>query len=686
LFILTSIAVSSQTKILSVSPSELQKGVKEVHGPDIAMYDTAVQSRGQLIFMIQGTGASAMDYRIPDKVFTKMGYHLVSVDYMNNVISTVCLHSKDSACADDFRREIITGDAVSNLVNVDSSNSILNRFKNFLQYLIKVDPEGKWGNFFVNGRPRWKDIIVAGHSQGAGHAAYLGKMFDVSRVLIFSGPQDYLEGLKIPAPWLSMKSATPADRYYAFLNLKDPFNVNYQILNCEKLMGLDYSDTMMVSPRVLIDGHSHILVNDILTIRPHISTMFPMFRNVWAYMLGIKYHPKTVGYLHAEGKKIVNGNGKEVLLKGIGLGGWMVQEPYMLKLSGVAVNQQDIRDKITALIGKEKTNEFYNAWLKDGMQKSDVDSLKAWGFNSIRLPMHYDLFTLPVDKEPVSGKNTWLKKGSELTDSLLKWCTEDHIYLILDLHAAPGGQGHDLPIADRDSTKPSLWQSKADRYKTIALWKKLAERYKDAEWIGGYDLLNEPNWSFEHPSDKNDHGTKDTGNAPLRKLLINITKAIRSVDKNHLIFIEGNGWANNYNGIMPPWDNNMCVSFHKYWNKNDVASIQKYLDIRNEYHVPLWLGESGENNNEWYRDAIQLVESHDIGWSWWPLKKIGTNNPFEVKMPVGFENIIQYWKGKAPKPSAQNAFKALMQLAENYKTKNLIVYDHVLDALFGGKR
>lgn len=388
------------------------------------------------------------------------------------------------------------------------------------------------------------------------------------------------------------------------------------------------------------------------------------------------------GFLHADGKKMVDGNGKEVLLKGIGLGGWMLQESYMLKLSGVAVNQQDIRRKITVLIGKEKTKEFYNSWLKDGMQKSDVDSLKAWGFNSVRLPMHYDLFTLPVDEEPIPGKNTWLKKGFELTDSLLTWCTEDHIYLILDLHAAPGGQGHDLPIADRDSTKPSLWQSKADRNKTIALWRKLAERYKDAEWIGGYDLLNEPNWSFEHPLNKNDHGTKDTGNVPLRKLLIDITKSIRSVDKNHLIFIEGNGWANNYNGIMPPWDSNMCVSFHKYWNKNEVASIQKYLDIRNEYHVPLWLGESGENNDQWYRDAIHLMESQDIGWSWWPLKKIGTNCPFEVKMPPGFEKIIRFWKEEGPRPSSKDAFKALMQLAENCRTKNLIVHYDVLDALF----
>ena len=390
---------------------------------------------------------------------------------------------------------------------------------------------------------------------------------------------------------------------------------------------------------------------------------------------------KAQGFLRTDGKQIVNDNGA-VLLKGIGIGGWMLQEPYMLKLSGIAVNQQDIKAKIEKLIGKEKTNLFYDAWLKNGMQKSDVDSLKAWGFNSIRLPMHYDLFTLPVDKEPQKGKNTWLKKGFELTDNLLKWCKENKIYLILDLHAAPGGQGHDLPIADRDSTKPSLWQSKANREKTIALWKKLAERYKNEKWIGGYDLLNEPNWSFEHPGDKKNHGTNDTVNAPLRKLLIDITTAVRSADPNHIIFIEANGWANNYAGLMPPWDRNLVVSFHKYWNKNDIASIKKFMEIRDKYNVPLWLGESGENNNEWYREAIQLMESHDIGWCWWPLKKIGVNNPFEVKMPADYAALIEYWKGKAPKPSAEQAYKALMQLAENYKTKNLVVHYDVLEAMF----
>ncbi|HEY0354781.1 MAG TPA: cellulase family glycosylhydrolase, partial [Flavisolibacter sp.] len=106
------------------------------------------------------------------------------------------------------------------------------------------------------------------------------------------------------------------------------------------------------------------------------------------------------------------------------------------------------------------------------------------------------------------------------------------MYLILDLHAAPGGQGNDLAISDRDPSKPSLWQSEANQQKVIALWKKLAERYKDEEWIGAYDIINEPNWGFE--DEKDFRGTAENKNEPLKKLMVDITKAIREVDRNHI--------------------------------------------------------------------------------------------------------------------------------------------------------
>lgn len=376
------------------------------------------------------------------------------------------------------------------------------------------------------------------------------------------------------------------------------------------------------------------------------------------------------GFLKADGKAIVNKKGGNVLLKGIGLGGWMLQEPYMLQLSKVAGNQTEIKSKIADLIGETNCEKFYSSYLNNMITKRDIDSLKVWGFNSIRLPMHYNLFTLPVEKEPVAGQNTWLKTGFELTDKLLEWCREDKIFLILDLHATPGGQGNDRPIADVDTTKPHLWESEANQEKTIALWKKLAERYANEQWIGGYDLINETNYSME-------------GNVALKKIFLAITKGIRQVDKNHIIFIEGNKFANDHTGLTPPWDNNMAYSFHKYWNATTIETIQKFIDLREKFNVPLWMGESGENNNEWYKAAVNLFELNNIGWAWWTIKKIGSGSGImNIKKPKDYQKVIDYWAGKGPKPTPVEANSVFMELAENVKIENCKINYDVLKSLF----
>ena len=386
------------------------------------------------------------------------------------------------------------------------------------------------------------------------------------------------------------------------------------------------------------------------------------------------------GFLKAKGQKIVNQEGDNILLRGVGLGGWMLQEGYMLKVNAEG-QQHKIKARLIDLIGPEKTDKFYTAWLSNHTRKIDIDSMKAWGFNSVRLPMHYNLYTLPVEKEKTKAENTWLEKGFQMTDSLLAWCKSNEIYLILDLHAAPGGQGNDLNISDRDPSVPSLWDSEDNQEKTIALWKKLAQRYANEKWIGGYDILNEPNWGFEDPAnDKN--GLKEKKNIPLRKLMMDITTAIREVDKNHIIIIEGNGWGNNYNGIYPPWDSNMVLSFHKYWNYNTQASIQHIVDARLQYNVPVWVGETGENSNVWYTDAIQLLENNNIGWAWWPLKKLGNNNPMQMQSNPDYNKIIAYWGRKGDKPSADQTFKGIMDLAESARLENNVVKRDVIDAMF----
>jgi len=384
------------------------------------------------------------------------------------------------------------------------------------------------------------------------------------------------------------------------------------------------------------------------------------------------------GFLRANGDRIVDGRGREVLLRGMGLGGWMLQEGYMLGIKKEGT-QHTIRARITDLVGEKDAERFYRLWRKNHMTRADVDLLARSGFNSIRLPMHYNLFTLPIEAERVKGHDTWLKTGFDMVDDLLAWCRANRMYLILDLHAAPGGQGKDANISDYDPSKPSLWESEENQRKTVALWRKLAERYAGEPWIGGYDILNEPNWTFEG-KDKN--GREDVSNAPIWDLYKRITQAIREVDRRHLIIVEGNGWGNNYNGFPDPWDGNLVMSFHKYWNPNTEEAIAPFLALREKYRLPIWLGESGENTNEWFSECVALVEKHGIGWAWWPYKKIG--NPrciLTVTAPDDFAKVVAYWNGEGERPSREAARRGLFQLVENLKRSKCRFNAEVAQAL-----
>ena len=125
----------------------------------------------------------------------------------------------------------------------------------------------------------------------------------------------------------------------------------------------------------------------------------------------------------------------------------------------------------------------------------------------------------------------------------------------------------------------------------------------------------------------------------------------------------------------------MVYSFHKYWSFNDTSSIQWVLNLRNQQNVPLWMGEAGENSNVWFTEAITLFEENNIGWSWWPMKRIETIvGPYSIKFTQGYKNILAYWNG-GPKPSVDAAYTAIMELANNANSSNCIYQKDVPDAM-----
>lgn len=387
------------------------------------------------------------------------------------------------------------------------------------------------------------------------------------------------------------------------------------------------------------------------------------------------------GFLRTQETEIINDKGS-VLLKSIGTGNWMIQEGYMMQSTKADINTHtEFRNKLEPVIGEAQTKEFYNNWLENHFTKRDLDSMKSWGFNSIRVALHYKWFTLPIEDEIIrndgSFENTWLNKGFDVLDNLLSWCEQNEMYLILDMHGAPGGQGKNANISDYDTSKPSLWESENNKRKLIGLWEKLADRYKDSYWIGGYDLINETNWDFTDSNHEN--GCNCKNNDELWDLQKRIIEGIRSVNKNHIVYISGNCWGNNYDSFdtnsLNSSDDNMVITFHKYWNNNREESISKWLEIRKQYNMPLWMSEAGENSNTWFSDCISLLEKHNIGWSWWPVKKSKYNNILKVTTNQDYKDLINSWATKKSF-SKEQTFRAVTKYSENHKIENCdVAYD-----------
>ena len=393
-----------------------------------------------------------------------------------------------------------------------------------------------------------------------------------------------------------------------------------------------------------------------------------------------------LGRLRVQGQEIINDQGP-FLIKSIGTGNWMIQEGYMMQSTdaGIGAHTQ-FRTKLEQEIGEKQTTEFYQNWLDNHMTKADLDSMKTWGFNAIRPALHYKWFTLPIQDEPVSGQHTWVDAGFEKLDELMGWAAANQMYVMFDMHGAPGGQGKNSNINDYDETLPSLFEDEANKDKLEALWIKLAQRYKDNPWFGGYDLINEPNWRLGDSGNENGCGTDN--NDELWDVHLRLTKSIRQIDPNNIIYLSGNCWGNNYNSFeahpLSSYDDNTVITFHKYWNQNDQESIQWAIDMREQYSRPLWMSESGENSNQWFADAIHLFESNNIGWSWWPVKKSRTNNIFKVTTPESYYQLLQAWES-GESLSAEQTYHAVMEYSKAHRHENTTVAPDVIYALINNE-
>lgn len=371
----------------------------------------------------------------------------------------------------------------------------------------------------------------------------------------------------------------------------------------------------------------------------------------------------TSGFVRARGTRVVNGKGEPFLLRGVGLGSWLLPEGYMWKMPPGGDRPRKIEKMILDLIGPDKAREFWRTYRDRYISRDDIRRIAAEGFNSIRIPLNYRNM---VSDDGESFDEALLA----VVDRMIRWCRDHGLYVILDLHGAPGGQTG-ANIDDSLNDLPELFTVEENRRRTVEIWRFLATRYRDETCIAGYDLLNEP---------LPDHFARY--NHLVMPLYRDIIRAIREGDPHHMIILEGLHWATDWSIFTDKPDDNLMLQFHKYWNNPDAESLKPFLDKRRELDVPIFMGEGGENNIDWYTGAFRLFEDLEISWNFWTWKKMDTtNSPCTIDTPRGWEEITGYLEGSA-KPGPARAEAVLWEYLDNMEFRNCRYRPEVVNALF----
>lgn len=377
---------------------------------------------------------------------------------------------------------------------------------------------------------------------------------------------------------------------------------------------------------------------------------------------------QTGDFVRARGKDLIGLDGQPLALRGINLGNWFEPEGYMFLFEKGPQSPREIENFFSELIGAEEAEAFWAEYRKTYITPADIDFVRRCGFNSVRIPLHWKFFA--------SGGN-----GFELLDPIVAACRAANILVILDMHCAPGGQtGTNI---DDSYGYPWLYESARSQQKLIDIWTGIARHYRDERIILGYDLLNEPIPHF--PSLR-------IYNSRLEPLYKRVTQAIRRVDPNHVVILGGAQWDTNFKIFGPPFDGNLLYQLHKYWMTPDQSSIQEYVDFRERYNVPIWLGESGENTDDWIRQFRTLLEQNKIGWCFWPYKKlVKTSCVVSVSQPEGWNDVVHLAsmpsgtgnaeKRIASRPSVSQSRAAMRSLLEKIRLRECQVNAGYLQAL-----
>lgn len=348
--------------------------------------------------------------------------------------------------------------------------------------------------------------------------------------------------------------------------------------------------------------------------------------------------PASEDFVRISGQDLIQPDGSKLFIKGTNLGNWLNPEGYMFGFNKTN-SGRFINEMFCQLVGPGFTSDFWKKFKDNYITRKDIEFIASTGANTIRLPFHYKLFT----DEDYMGL-TAAQDGFARIDSVVNWCRDNRLYLILDMHDAPGGQTGDN--IDDSYGYPWLFESEASQKLFCDIWRKIADYYKNETVILGYELINEP----IAPYFKN----MDELNAKLEPLHKRAVQAIREVDKNHIILIGGPQWNGNFKPFKDSrYDDKLMYTCHRYGGEPTKEAIQEIISFRDSVNLPMYMGEIGHNTDEWQAAFCKVMEENNIGYTFWPYKKLDGSSFMSIQRPEGWDKIVRFAE------SARNTYKEI---------------------------
>lgn len=369
-------------------------------------------------------------------------------------------------------------------------------------------------------------------------------------------------------------------------------------------------------------------------------------------------------FVTVQGTNLIQPNGEKLFIVGTNLGNWLNPEGYMFGFS--RTNSAWMIDLMfREMVGPDETAAFWKEFKDNYITRSDIDFIASTGANTIRLPFNYKLFTDEDYMGLTSGHD-----GFKRIDDVVAWCRANRLYLILDMHDCPGSQTGDN--IDDGYGYPWLFESEKSQQLFCEIWQQIAKRYKNETVILGYELMNEP---IAHYFEN-----KDLLNQKLEPLYKRAVKAIREVDKNHIILLGGARWNSDF-FMFSDWkfDTNIMYTCHRYGGEATKEAIRDYIDFRDKTGLPMYMGEIGHNSNKWHADFVRVMKENNIGYTFWPYKKLDNSCMMGIQRPAEWDSVIvkysetdrsTYKDFREKRPDQQKALKLMKEFLNNCRFEN----------------